>query len=82
MDAAGVLSRNVQSCPLLQALSSRNIFVKKLRAAESLAYVDTIITDKTGTLTHNRLRLTGAWAPGNNDVSGTSAAESDGNGKC
>ncbi|GAQ86811.1 p-type atpase [Klebsormidium nitens] len=64
-----------------QALSSRNIFVKKLRAAESLAYVDTIITDKTGTLTHNRLRLTAAWAPGKGDVSGTSMAGGNGNGK-
>jgi P-type E1-E2 ATPase len=47
----------------LQALSSRSIFVKKLRAAESLAYVDTILTDKTGTLTHNRLRLKSVWTP-------------------
>eukprot|EP00243_Klebsormidium_subtile_P005586 TRINITY_DN224_c0_g1_i4.p1 TRINITY_DN224_c0_g1~~TRINITY_DN224_c0_g1_i4.p1 ORF type:complete len:895 (+),score=147.78 TRINITY_DN224_c0_g1_i4:515-3199(+) len=44
-----------------QALSSRSIFVKRLRAAESLAYVDTILTDKTGTLTHNKLRLETVW---------------------
>jgi magnesium-transporting ATPase (P-type) len=47
----------------LQALSSRSIFVKKLRAAESLAYVDIIVTDKTGTLTHNKLRLKSVWTP-------------------
>lgn len=33
------------------ALSRRNIFVKNLKAQESLAYVDTLLTDKTGTLT-------------------------------
>lgn len=33
------------------ALSRRKIFVKNLRAQESLAYVDVVLTDKTGTLT-------------------------------
>jgi P-type E1-E2 ATPase len=35
--------------------------VKKLWAAESLACMDTIVLDKTGTLTHNRLRLKSVW---------------------
>ncbi|CAM6098046.1 unnamed protein product [Calypogeia fissa] len=38
-----------------QALSARFMYVKKLRAAENLGFIDTILTDKTGTLTENWL---------------------------
>lgn len=40
-----------------QALGARNVFVKRLRAMEALANVDVVLTDKTGTLTLNRLHV-------------------------
>jgi hypothetical protein len=40
-----------------QTLSRRNVYVKFLRAAENLGFVDTVLTDKTGTLTENKLIL-------------------------
>jgi magnesium-transporting ATPase (P-type) len=58
-----VLLEQLNSSLCLQALSSRSIFVKKLWAAKSLAYVDTILLDKTGTLTYNRRRLKSVWTP-------------------
>ena len=40
-----------------QTLSRKNVYVKYLRAAENLGFVDTVLTDKTGTLTENKLIL-------------------------
>lgn len=40
-----------------QTLSRKNVYVKYLRAAENLGFVDTVLTDKTGTLTENKLVL-------------------------
>lgn len=40
-----------------QKLSLKNVYVKYLRAAENLGFVDTVLTDKTGTLTENKLSL-------------------------
>lgn len=40
-----------------QTLSRKNVYVKFLRAAENLGFVDTVLTDKTGTLTENKLVL-------------------------
>ena len=40
-----------------QSLSRKNVYVKRLRAAENLGFVDTVLTDKTGTLTENKLKL-------------------------
>jgi len=39
------------------ALSRRGVIVKRLRAAETLGNVTVIATDKTGTLTENKLRV-------------------------
>lgn len=38
-------------------LSQRGAIVKRLRAAETLGSVDLLLTDKTGTLTENRMRV-------------------------
>ncbi len=37
--------------------------VQQSNAVESLSNVDTLVLDKTGTLTANRLKLAGVWAP-------------------
>jgi Ca2+-transporting ATPase len=39
-------------------LARRGALLRRLRAAETLGAVTTLVTDKTGTLTENRLRLT------------------------
>ena len=45
-------------------LSRRQVIVKRLRAAETLGSVSTIATDKTGTITENRMSLATLWLPG------------------
>jgi len=45
-------------------LSRRKFLVKRLTAAEILGDATVIVTDKTGTLTENRMQVAAVWAPG------------------
>ncbi len=44
-------------------LLERNALVRNLAVVESLGAVDVIVTDKTGTLTENRMTVTRGWLP-------------------
>jgi P-type E1-E2 ATPase len=44
-------------------LARRGALVKRLSAVETLGSADVICTDKTGTLTENRMRLVKLWTP-------------------
>jgi Ca2+-transporting ATPase len=44
-------------------LSQRKFLVKRLSAAETLGDATVIVTDKTGTLTENRMQVAAVWAP-------------------
>jgi len=46
------------------ALVRRGAVVKRLSAVETLGSTDVICTDKTGTLTENRMRVTAIWSAG------------------
>jgi Ca2+-transporting ATPase len=46
-----------------QRMAKRNAIVRRLSATETLSVVDTIITDKTGTLTQNQMTITAAALP-------------------
>ncbi|KAB1196849.1 MULTISPECIES: cation-transporting P-type ATPase [Haloferax] len=51
-----------------RTLLERNALVRNLAVVESLGAVDFIVTDKTGTLTENRMTVTRGWLPGGHTV--------------
>ncbi|RDZ65317.1 haloacid dehalogenase [Haloferax sp. Atlit-12N] len=51
-----------------RTLMERNALVRNLAVVESLGAVDYIVTDKTGTLTENRMTVTHAWLPDDRTV--------------
>ncbi|WP_042663478.1 cation-transporting P-type ATPase [Haloferax sp. ATB1] len=67
-----------------RTLMERNALVRNLAVVESLGAVDYIVTDKTGTLTENRMTVTRAWLPDDRTVEldggsdSTAAASRDG----
>jgi len=45
-------------------LSRKNVFIRHLSTAETLGDITAIVTDKTGTITENRMTLARIWADG------------------
>jgi Ca2+-transporting ATPase len=63
----------------MRKLLSRNVLAKKLNAVETLASVDVICTDKTGTITKNELMVTNIIAGGEEFTVDGQGYESKGN---
>ncbi|QGP94011.1 Calcium-transporting ATPase 1 [Neomoorella glycerini] len=58
-------------------LAREKALVRRLRAAETLGHITTVVTDKTGTLTANRLTLEALWLPGEGELLSPALARQD-----